>query len=120
MHRGRKLYPPRRLEPHDKLHGRLAAACARFGLEMPHSYTTHVCAFVLVSRERIRRRPRRFYEALLAWHAECDSVENRRGASEEQLAPWLLEHLWQLIFFADDERDVRAGPAPGDATRAEA
>ena len=53
-------------------------------------------------RERIRRRPKSFYEALLAWHREEPSVRNRRGASDEQLAPWLLEHLWQLIFFEDE------------------
>jgi len=43
VHHGRKLFPPRRIDAHDKMHARLAAACARFGLRMPHSYTTHVC-----------------------------------------------------------------------------
>ena len=70
VHRGRKLFPPRRIDAHDKLHGRLRAACARFGLRLPTSYETHVCAFVVVSRAAIRRRPREFYERLLAWHAE--------------------------------------------------
>ena len=99
VHRGRKLYPPRRIDSHDKMHGRLSAACERFGLRMPHVYETHVCAFFVASRACIRRRPKEFYERLLAWHAESESVANRRGASEEQLAPWLCEHLWQLIFF---------------------
>ena len=51
-----------------KAHARVALT------SMPHSYLTHVCAFVLVSRERIRCRPREFYERLLRWHAEDESV----------------------------------------------
>ena len=99
VHRGRKLYPARRIDAQDKMHGRLKKACERFGLSMPPSYSTHVCAFFLVSRACVHRQPRELYKQMLNWHANRDSVENRRGASEEELAPWLLEHLWQLIFF---------------------
>ena len=98
VHRGRRLYPPRKIDAHDKMHGRLQAACERFGLSMPQSYLTHVCAFLLVSRECVHSRPKAFYEELHKWHSEERSVKNRRGATEEQLAPWLLEHLWQLVF----------------------
>lgn len=102
--RGRRREPPRRVDASGvgelRLYAELEAACERFGIELPGSYETHVCAFFLASRECIRRRPRAFYEALLAWHAEEASVaRRRRAASAEQRAPWLLEHLWELIFF---------------------
>lgn len=109
VHRGKKLYPPRKIDAHDKMHGRLHAACQRVGLALPHSYHTHVCAFLLVRRATVHRHPRSFYEALLQWHVAGgsgvgpSSVERRRGASEEELAPWLLEHLWQVIFFEDGQ-----------------
>ena len=100
VHRGRRLHPPRRIDTTDPLYPKLARACARAGLPPPpSSYDTHVCAFVIVSRDAIRRHPRTVYERLLAWHAEAEgSVGVRRGATEEELAPWIMEHLWTLIF----------------------
>ena len=110
VHRGKRLYPPRVIDARDKMFPKLKRVCEKFGIAIPASYETNVCAFLLVSREAIRRRPLSFYERLLAWHADSLSVANRRGATEEELAPWLLEHLWQLIFFGDDgqvgSRDV--------------
>jgi hypothetical protein len=103
VYRGKRLYPPRCIDEHDKLYPKLRAVCERFEMgALPSAYATNVCAFVLASRECIRRRPRSFYERLLSWHSEEHSVRNRRGATEEQLAPWLLEHLWQRIFFPED------------------
>jgi hypothetical protein len=98
-HRGRKLYPPVHMDSTNKLYPRLADACRRFGLSLPAAYDTHVCAFVLCSSSAIRQHPRELYERLLAWHSDCKSVRNRRGASEAELAPWLLEHLWEVILF---------------------
>ena len=99
----RKLHPPRTVDARDPLYPKLARVCARFGLPpLPERYETHVCAHVLASREAIRRHPRRLYEALHAWHAEGGaSVRNRRGATEAELAPWLMEHLWTLLWFGE-------------------
>ena len=98
-YRGRKLAPRRRIAAGDPLHGRLHAACVRFGIDMPAEYETNVCAILLVSREHIRRRPRAFYERLLAWHGESASAPDRKRRNYEEQVPWVLEHLWQLIFF---------------------
>ena len=102
--RGKRREPARRVDASGlgelRLHAELSAACERFGIGLPASYETHVCAFFVASRECIRRRPRRFWQALHAWHAEEASVARRRKcATSEQLAPWLLEHLWELILF---------------------
>ena len=99
-HRGRKLHPPRYIDARDPLYPKIRKACERFGIEMPSAYHTNVCAFVLASREAIRRRPRSLYAALHAWHDERPSVQRRRGASEAELAPWLLEHMWELLMFS--------------------
>ena len=91
------------------LPSRQRAACQRFGIEVPPGgYETHVCAFLLASRECIRQHPRAFYVRLHEWHSGCKSVTRRRGATEEELAPWLLEHLWQLIFRFDPPTDGEA------------
>lgn len=102
VHRGRRLYPPRLIDRTEPLYPRIQAACARFGILCPPEYTTHVCAFVLVSRAAIRRHSRELYQRLHAWHAEAESVRKRRGATDEQLAPWLLELMWQLIWFEEE------------------
>ena len=67
---------------------------------LPSNYETHVCAFVLASRDAIRRHPRAVYERLLTWHREAAaSVGVRRGATEQELAPWIMEHLWAHMLF---------------------
>ena len=99
VHRGKRLHAPRTIDQSDPLYPKLEAACARFGLgPLPESYQTHVCAFLIVSAASVRRHPRALYEQLLAWHGESASVLVRRGATEAELAPWLLEHLWTIIF----------------------
>ena len=98
-YRGRKLAPRRHIAAGDPLYGRLHDACVRFGIEMPSEYETNVCAILLVSRERIRLRPRAFYERLLAWHGDSESAPDRKRRNHEEQVPWVLEHLWQLIFF---------------------
>ena len=79
VHRGRKLYPPRRLEPHDKLHGRLAAACARFGIAMPHSYVTHVCAFLCAHGIATGAPRTARAEAARAYHPRAPRALKRRA-----------------------------------------
>ena len=110
VYRGKKLQPPRRIDDTDGLAGKISAMCERIpGLVRPAAYETHVCAFVLVSRSAIQRHACAVYEALHAWHLNSESpgaspptsVRNRRGASEVELAPWVMEHTWQLLFFYD-------------------
>lgn len=99
VYRGRKLAPPRRIDQLEPLYGRLRAAADRFGVHMPETYETNVCAFVLASRECLTRRPRSFYEELLRWHGESASAPDRKRRTEEEHVPWVMEHLWQLILF---------------------
>lgn len=98
--RGKRLQAPRRIDSRVKLFPKIQSACRRFGIAMPSEYDTHVCAFLVLSRDTIRRRPKAFFQALQAWHVE--SVPRRQGSTEAQLAPWILEHTWQIIFFGKD------------------
>ena len=114
--RGRKLHPLKRIDANDALYPKLAAACNRFRIRLPDAYDTHVCAFLLVSRDAILQHDKAWYQGLLQWHADCASVEKRRGASEAELAPWLLEHLWTLIFFPPaPARGEPCSPCAGEA-----
>jgi len=57
-----------------------------FGLNLPHVYQTDICAFFIVSRDRIRARPITFYRELREW------------LLQEEANGFVLEHIWQLIF----------------------
>jgi hypothetical protein len=122
VYRGKRLEPlhevSRSKEP---MYERLAHACAEFGIDMPLSYTTHTCAFMLISRDAIIRRSHGFYTRLQAWTSVA-SVANKKKRTQEQLAPWLLELLWQLIFFThanahDDSLQQQGTAAAASAVR---
>lgn len=57
-----------------------------FELKLPAQYTTDICAFFIVSRDRIRARPVTFYRDLREW-----LLSNEANG-------FVLEHIWQLIF----------------------
>ena len=57
-----------------------------FNIPLPVIYTTDICAFFIVSRDRIRARPITFYRDLSEWLLS----EDANG--------FVLEHIWQLIF----------------------
>jgi hypothetical protein len=57
-----------------------------FGLKLPHVYQTDICAFFIVSRDRIRARPVTFYHDLREW------------LLSDEANGFVLEHIWQLIF----------------------
>ena len=58
----------------------------RFGLKLPAQYTTDICAFFIVSRDRILARPVSFYRDLREW------------LLSDEANGFVLEHIWQLIF----------------------
>jgi hypothetical protein len=57
-----------------------------FGLKLPYVYQTDICAFFIVSRDRIRARPVTFYKELREW------------LLSDEANGFVLEHIWQLIF----------------------
>ena len=57
-----------------------------FGLKLPAQYTTDICAFFIVSRDRIRTRPVSFYRDLREW------------LLSDEANGFVLEHIWKLIF----------------------
>lgn len=61
-------------------------ASIRFRLPLPIQYETDICAFFIVSREKIRTKPVAFYRELREWLLSDDA----NG--------FVLEHIWQLIF----------------------
>lgn len=70
---------------------KLGNVCNRFGIQYPKAYLTQTCSFFAVSRDRIRIRPKSFYQALYAW-----VIEN----SEHE---YILELLWYPIFTRPDD-----------------
>ena len=58
----------------------------RFQIALPIIYQTDVCAFFIVSRDRIRARPVTFYRELREW------------LLSDEANGFVLEHIWQLIF----------------------
>jgi hypothetical protein len=60
--------------------------CKQFGVHLPKSYTTELCAFFIVTRATIQARPKAFYESVRAWLLE----NPKRG--------FVMEHVWKLIF----------------------
>lgn len=74
---------------------------------LPKHWLTHCCAQFEVTRDAIRRHPRRFYENLLQWTIDHDkslmqsdySASMRRGHDPERRdAGHVLEVTWALIF----------------------
>lgn len=57
-----------------------------FNIPLPVIYTTDICAFFIVSRDRIRARPVTFYRDLREW------------LLSEEANGFVLEHIWKLIF----------------------
>jgi hypothetical protein len=53
---------------------------------LPTIYITDICAFFIVSRDRIRARPVTFYQDLREW------------LLADEANGFVLEHIWQLIF----------------------
>jgi hypothetical protein len=104
-HRGRELFAQRRIDGSHRLYPTLQRACERFGVSLPAAYDTHVCAFVLASRASLLRHPKALYEQLHAWHLESSaSAPGLQGAaSDAELAPWVLEHVWKLLLFPDTD-----------------
>lgn len=64
----------------------IAKATKELGIYLPEYYTTELCAFFMVHRDKIRERPLEFYKKLRTW----------------LLAHWghgfELEHMWHIIF----------------------
>lgn len=60
----------------------------RFNIPLPVIYNTDICAFFIVSRDRIRARPVAFYKELREWLLNAD----------EEVNGFVLEHIWKLIF----------------------
>jgi hypothetical protein len=60
--------------------------CKQFGVHLPKSYTTELCAYFIATRATIQARPKAFYEAVRAWLLE----NPKRG--------FVMEHVWKLIF----------------------
>jgi hypothetical protein len=58
----------------------------KFQIPLPIVYQTDICAFFIVSRDRIRARPVTFYKELREW-----LLSNEANG-------FVLEHMWQLIF----------------------
>jgi hypothetical protein len=73
----------------------LGRVCDKLGITYPKRYTTETCAFFLVSRDRIRMRPKLFYEALRSWVLSHPDNE------------FILELLWYPIFTHPNEWDYR-------------
>jgi len=57
-----------------------------FNIPLPVIYNTDICAFFIVSRDRIRSRPVTFYQELREW------------LLSDEANGFVLEHIWQLIF----------------------
>jgi hypothetical protein len=58
----------------------------KFNISLPVIYNTDICAFFIVSRDRIRARPITFYRELREW------------LLSDEANGFVLEHIWQLIF----------------------
>jgi hypothetical protein len=58
----------------------------KFQIPLPILYQTDICAFFIVSRDRIRARPVTFYKELREW------------LLADEANGFVLEHMWQLIF----------------------
>jgi hypothetical protein len=58
----------------------------KFNLPLPVIYNTDICAFFIVSRDRIRARPITFYKDLREW------------LLSDEANGFVLEHIWQLVF----------------------
>jgi len=67
-------------------HTSIKEFCTEFGIALPKSYTTELCAFFIVSKGTIRKRPKEFYVALRSWLL----ANPKRG--------FVMEHVWVLIF----------------------
>lgn len=64
----------------------IKVACEELSLELPGSYTTETCAFLMLSRDKILSRGLDFYRRLRDWAL---GAENRE---------FVLEHMWTLVF----------------------
>ena len=58
----------------------------KFQIPLPILYQTDICAFFIVSRDRILARPVTFYRELREW------------LLSDEANGFVLEHMWQLIF----------------------
>ena len=66
--------------------GKIAKFCERLEIYLPPRYTTDTCAFFLVHRDVIRKRPVEFYKKVREWLVEDKDNE------------FALEHSWKIIF----------------------
>ena len=58
----------------------------KFQIPLPILYQTDICAFFIVSRDRIRAKPITFYRELREW------------LLADEANGFVLEHMWKLIF----------------------
>lgn len=61
-------------------------SCERLGIFLPETYTTNICAFLLVSKESIHKHDVEFYKKVREWLLEDDT----HG--------YCLEYMWEIIF----------------------
>ena len=66
-------------------------ACKLLEINVPSVYCTPTCAFFIVNKKNIHRRPKSFYIQLRSW------------LLEDQEHGYILEHIWKLIL---DEGDT--------------
>lgn len=60
--------------------------CDRLDIKLPDEYITNTCAFIVIHKDTIRKRPLEFYIKLKEWLLEND----KNG--------FPLEHTWEIIF----------------------
>lgn len=64
----------------------------KFDIDVPVKYTTNCCAFLLCKKECIHKRPRAFYEKLLAFYMDDNDIASTK------VKGYIFEHMWQIIF----------------------